>query len=123
MTGAGTIAVRYRSSTPCLPIVPFQDLSVCHLLTFIIHKSTRNLASNNRSSTQRNSLCPTNPFSPTRNAHGRTYVFELSGCLVRVSSNKKVISGYTKVLQQAGLTVSMSPDDDFEGGDIDDDEG
>jgi hypothetical protein len=40
-----------------------------------------------------------------------------------VSSNKKVISGYTKVLQQAGLTVSMSPDDDFEGGDIDDDEG
>lgn len=31
-------------------------------------------------------------------------------------ANKKIISEYTKSLQAAGLTVSMSPDDEFEGG-------
>lgn len=31
-------------------------------------------------------------------------------------ANKKLVDEYTKSLQAAGLTVSMSPDDDFEGG-------
>ena len=31
-------------------------------------------------------------------------------------ANKKIIDDYTKRLQAAGLTVSMAPDDDFEGG-------
>jgi hypothetical protein len=30
-------------------------------------------------------------------------------------SNKKIIQEYTKTLQVAGLTVSMAPDDEFEG--------
>jgi hypothetical protein len=31
-------------------------------------------------------------------------------------TNKKIIEEYCKSLQQAGLTVSMAPDDDFEAG-------
>jgi hypothetical protein len=31
-------------------------------------------------------------------------------------ANKKIITEYTKNLQAAGLTVSMAPDDEFEGG-------
>lgn len=30
-------------------------------------------------------------------------------------ANKKTIAEYTKSLQMAGLTVSMAPDDEFEG--------
>ena len=36
-------------------------------------------------------------------------------------ANKKTISEYAKSLQAAGLTVSMSPDEEFDGGDIDGD--
>jgi hypothetical protein len=32
-------------------------------------------------------------------------------------ANKKIITEYTQRLQAAGLTVSMAPDDEFEGGD------
>lgn len=34
--------------------------------------------------------------------------------------NKKIITEYTKKLQAAGLTVSMAPDEEFEGGDGED---
>ena len=32
-------------------------------------------------------------------------------------ANKKIITEYSKSLQAAGLSVSISPDDEFEGGD------
>jgi hypothetical protein len=35
-------------------------------------------------------------------------------------ANKKIIEEYTRTLQSAGLTVSMSPDDDFVEGDGED---
>jgi hypothetical protein len=38
-------------------------------------------------------------------------------CRKKLIDNKKIIDEYCKSLQMAGLSVSMAPDDDFEGAD------
>lgn len=53
-----------------------------------------------------------------------TLEVHMTGAGTVAVANKKIINEYCKGLQMAGLTVSMSPDDEFEDedGEPDDDE-
>ena len=62
------------------------------------------------------------PLCPPARAYEVTLETHMTGAGTIAVSNKKVIDEYTRSLQKAGLTVSMSPDDDFEPVDGDDDE-
>lgn len=59
------------------------------------------------------------PLCPPAKAYECTLETHMTGAGTVAVSNKKIIDEYTKALQVAGLTVSMAPDDEFEGGDGD----
>ena len=56
------------------------------------------------------------PLCAGPRAYEVTLEVHMTGAGTVAVANKKVIDEYCKSLQQAGLTVSMSPDDDFEAG-------
>jgi ATP-dependent Clp protease adapter protein ClpS len=59
------------------------------------------------------------PLCPGPRAYEVTLQVHMTGAGTVAVANKKIITEYTKNLQAAGLTVSMAPDDEFEGGDGD----
>lgn len=59
------------------------------------------------------------PLCSGPRAYEVTLEVHMNGAGTVAVANKKIVEEYTKSLQAAGLTVSMSPDDDFEGGDGD----
>eukprot|EP00428_Durinskia_dybowskii_P071014 CAMPEP_0170389104 /NCGR_PEP_ID=MMETSP0117_2-20130122/18439_1 /TAXON_ID=400756 /ORGANISM="Durinskia baltica, Strain CSIRO CS-38" /LENGTH=178 /DNA_ID=CAMNT_0010645069 /DNA_START=64 /DNA_END=600 /DNA_ORIENTATION=+ len=61
------------------------------------------------------------PLCPGPRAYEVTLEVHMTGAGTVAVANKKTISEYAKSLQAAGLTVSMSPDEEFDGGDIDGD--
>lgn len=61
------------------------------------------------------------PLCPPARAYEVTLETHMTGAGTVAVSNKKIISEYTKTLQVAGLTVSMAPDEDFEGVGLDED--
>eukprot|EP00595_Chromulina_sp_UTEXLB2642_P002419 CAMPEP_0196761566 /NCGR_PEP_ID=MMETSP1095-20130614/848_1 /TAXON_ID=96789 ORGANISM="Chromulina nebulosa, Strain UTEXLB2642" /NCGR_SAMPLE_ID=MMETSP1095 /ASSEMBLY_ACC=CAM_ASM_000446 /LENGTH=119 /DNA_ID=CAMNT_0042111285 /DNA_START=177 /DNA_END=536 /DNA_ORIENTATION=- len=57
------------------------------------------------------------PLCSGPRAYEVTLEVHMTGAGTVAVANKKIISDYCKSLQVAGLTVSMAPDDDFEGED------
>lgn len=60
------------------------------------------------------SICP---LCSGPRAYEVTLEVHMTGAGTVCVANKKIVSEYCKNLQQAGLTVSMAPDDEFESGD------
>ena len=56
------------------------------------------------------------PLCSGPRAYEVTLEVHMTGAGTVAVANKKIIEEYCKSLQQAGLTVSMAPDDDFEAG-------
>jgi len=59
-------------------------------------------------------LCP---LCPGAKAYEVTLECHMTGAGTVAVANKKIIGEYCKTLQVAGLTMSMSPDEEFEGDD------
>ena len=57
------------------------------------------------------------PLCSGPRAYEVTLEVHMTGAGTVCVANKKIVSEYCKSLQQAGLTVSMAPDDEFESGD------
>jgi ATP-dependent Clp protease adapter protein ClpS len=56
------------------------------------------------------------PLCPGARAYEVTLEVHMTGAGTVAVANKKTIQELTQTLQAAGLTVSMAPEDDFEGG-------
>lgn len=57
------------------------------------------------------------PLCTGPRAYEVTLEVHMTGAGTVCVANKKTVSEYTQALQAAGLTVSMMPDDEFDGGD------
>lgn len=56
------------------------------------------------------------PLCAGPRAYEVTLEVHMTGAGTVAVANKKIVQEYSKSLQMAGLTVSMAPDDEFEGG-------